>query len=777
MPKTKITFGVQGGSGAIVARTGGKTAINSGTVVLYGETVREGESLTFTATPSVGYEVSHWIVNGEAVQFPGRVFIVPELQVEGGRYHAEVILQAFDPTAGRFDPCSALNNTNRGLMGMNLGSRNDAHAGFATIAGLDSTFTEAYLASLAPFGLLRFMDFTSTNNHVLINDWNATEETMWGEVIALANTTRADIWVCIPVNANDSYIQALAELMHRHLNPYTKVYVEWGNEVWGFEAQQKVNRKMAEERGIPNDNRHIYDTHQNWWLWPDYFHFAQRTAEIAFIFRSVFGEDDRPIDTSSRVRPVLTWQIMPNAFAPMVEWLQGTTHTPNISDPKFRNPHEYIWAVGIAPYFQEPHTVLANDVDTIHHFMLNSIEGQMEVLKSVVDNAAAAGFIGGAITYEGGPHYQGGGEVGLTNLGTRTKAQKHPIMVDLMNYYITNAWFGLGGSTYTHFSHLGASMQWGHWGCKDNLSLEQFQTAAKYLSLVWVSRQPRGTTVSRPSLPLEPPFANPILNPSFENANPGEHWNLGVGWSVCSGEATDGQQSLLFDGLAEGISETRSRQFTLSQDTDFILSFWHKGAGNIAICGKSGEIVAKALKSEGWVEYLLPLFTGNDMYFEIKLTSTLGEKARFDFFNIDKNHIVNPSFERGIAPWAHGLGWIGEQPHVCTTEQAANGTTSLKIFGEITPEGLNSNQFTLQPDTEYRLCFDSMGDGGFTAVTAGGAVEITTKPSDGWVNNEICFNTSGFSTLTGNLRISTASAISATYVDNFILAVKRVTVS
>ena len=793
-----LTHGVQGGTGEVVARANGRTGITSGTVVPNGSGVSEGFSLAFMATPADGYEVSHWIVNGAPVQFVGRLFTIPYLHGVGAAgaltFDVQVAFQPADITGGRFDLNSSRNTTYRGQLGINI--NRDASA-IVSGSGLNSVFSDAFMASMAPFGLIRFMNYTNTNNHFTIHDWNAAEATLWGEVIALSNATNADIWICIPANASDAYIRTLAELMQANLNPYINVYVEWGNEIWGFENQRNVNRRMAQERGIPTDSRNIWAAHQLWWEWTDYFHFAQRTAEIAFIFRDVFNEDDRDIDHDSRVRPVLTWQVIPNAFAPMIEWLDGTTHTPFHSDPKFRNPHTYLWAVGIAPYFSEPQVALANCIDVIHRHMLNSIEAQQNTLQAIIDNAAAAGLLGGAVTYEGGPHYNAGGMDGSTNLVIRTAAQDHPLMIDLMNYYIMNFWFGLGGSWYTHYRHLGGAAPWGHWGVKNDLSLEQFKNATKYASLQWISRQPRGTTVSRPNVPPPPPFESPIRNPSFEYLNPQAHWNLGLGWSIDRYEAADGENALRFDGSVStpgGWFEVNTPEFTLEQHTDYVFSFWHKGEAGfkVIVGGATGEFYAITEYSDVWVEYLVPFYTGTGALFNVKIghewnanPETNPEPGRlwdgdawFDFFFIDENLIYNPSFERGMDGWGHGLGWIGTQDFARTNTQAFHQNHSLRIFGEITPDGLISNQFTLRANMDYRFIFYSMGCGNLNVPIniADVDVSLTTQPNTNWTRYETRFTSAGMETLTGNLRPSTVGPVTAAYIDNFMLFIGRVPV-
>jgi len=821
-----LTHGVQGGQGEVIARANGRTGITSGTVVPNGGAVSEGFSIAFTATPAADYEVKHWIVNGEVVHFIGRLFTVVDLQGVGSAnaltFDAQVVFQPIDPTGGRFDPYSSRNVTNRGRMGINI---NRGSGILSTSAGLNSVVSETFLASMAPFGVIRFMNYTNTNGHFVISDWNATEEAMWGEVIAISNATNADIWVCIPVNASDAYIQTLANMLHTHLNPNIRVYVEWGNEVWGFENQQNVNRRMATEAGIidnrPAALRNPYRVYNVWWYFTDYFHFAQRTAEIAFIFRDVFNEDSRPIDEDSRVRPVVTWQVIPNAFEPMWDWLNGViplegypdwhpNGTPGQgvrSDTRFRNPHEYIWAVGIAPYFSEPHVTLANDVDTIHRHMLNSIEGQRNRLQAIIDNAAAAGLVGGAITYEGGPHYvTSPGISGDINLITRTAAQDHPTMVSLMNYYIMNFWFDLGGGIYTHYRHLGAPSPFGHWGVKNDMSLEQFKFATKYESLSWISQQTRETIMSRPELPPPPPFANPITNPSFEGANPANGWNLGPGWSIDTTESIDGFNSMhVVSRYREWQQTSWGQTLEVPANTDLVLSFWHKGMAGYkviirpgdgreyyVITGQNNDCFMEP--NEEWTEYLISFNTGNSIAFELIIGHEWNGnewrdpqyrpnpipghfwdgEAWFDFFHLDENLIYNPSFERGMDGWGHGLGWIGAQAFERVNTQAQHLNHSLRIYGEIIHDGLNTNQFTFANNTRYRFLFYHMGDGGFRTqipITSG-LVDIVTEPKVSWARYETWFTTAGMSALTGNVMTS-SQVINDAFVDNFMLFQSR----
>ncbi len=109
-------------------------------------------------------------------------------------------------------------------------------------------FSPAFLAMLANFRVLRFMDWSRTNGSPL-SSWagrplptDATWATDRGvplEVaIQLSNALSADPWLNVPVMADDSYITEMAKLVHRLLGPSQQVYVEYSNEVWNSDFSQ-----------------------------------------------------------------------------------------------------------------------------------------------------------------------------------------------------------------------------------------------------------------------------------------------------------------------------------------------------------------------------------------------------------------------------------------------------------------------------------------------------------------------------------------------------------
>lgn len=123
---------------------------------------------------------------------------------------------------------------------------------------------------------LRFLDFASINDATIVN-WTDRVPMSWPQwaggllpypgapweaAIAMANAIGADVWVQVPLTANDAYVVALAELlqvrgcvmivsinetpqngrgMQSNLASNATIYTEFSNEVWndGFEQEHQ----------------------------------------------------------------------------------------------------------------------------------------------------------------------------------------------------------------------------------------------------------------------------------------------------------------------------------------------------------------------------------------------------------------------------------------------------------------------------------------------------------------------------------------------------------
>ena len=105
--------------------------------------------------------------------------------------------------------------------------------------GFENTWwTQVYsplmLEKLAPYGTLRFMEWTYTNGQtdanwadkVLPTDRTYTKNGVaWEEVIHLSNLLGKNAWINIPYLATPDYITQLATLFLNKLEPNLDIYV------------------------------------------------------------------------------------------------------------------------------------------------------------------------------------------------------------------------------------------------------------------------------------------------------------------------------------------------------------------------------------------------------------------------------------------------------------------------------------------------------------------------------------------------------------------------
>lgn len=183
------------------------------------------------------------------------------------------------------------------------------------------TFTKEFIQAMKKFKVIRTMDLVSTNTNPTAT-WS--ERTLpsfvgmtgdkgqsWELLVALANATERDLWINLPVKADDEYIRNLALLLRYGSDgvmPYTsrqtqpkypplktgiKVYVEYGNEVWNFApgfngfrwALELANlHRMNPAHPIANDGV-VGDQYLALRRW-----IAFRSAQISQTFRQVWGD-------------------------------------------------------------------------------------------------------------------------------------------------------------------------------------------------------------------------------------------------------------------------------------------------------------------------------------------------------------------------------------------------------------------------------------------------------------------------------------------------------
>ncbi len=321
-------------------------------------------------------------------------------------------------------------STNSGITNVVL-MRPDA-VGSTTSLPSTRIFNPPFLAALSDFAALRTMDLSATNGNEIAHWSDRTRPgdasqaignpgaptggwegpgAAWEYAVLLANTTGKDLWINVPLNADDDYITKLAQLTKYGSDgatPYTSaqtspvwpglnsnlhLYVEFSNEVWNtasaFAGTENHTEAVAEvgAGGSPLN----FDGDANDWNWA-WRRPAEKTVQISTIFRSVWG-DAAMMNT---VRPVLESQLTyPNGpllqeMHLMVDYYDNPA---KVSSP--HPPNYYIYGLGGSAYYGP------TDLSSVNSIFSTMATGFVSYVQEDVDWALPFGVR--RIAYEGGP--------------------------------------------------------------------------------------------------------------------------------------------------------------------------------------------------------------------------------------------------------------------------------------------------------------------------------------------------------------------------------------
>jgi hypothetical protein len=389
-----------------------------------------------------------------------------------------VILQFTDTRRSPGDPADS------GIRNLRL-----IRPGYA--ADTTQLFTNEYHHCLesAAFSTIRFMGVLATNDNI---EWNGTRTGSqswssrklptdasvdpieplnkkdgwpWEYAVELCNETNMDMWINIPISANDDYIRQLATLLKSSLKPGLHIYIEDSNEVWNFGfLQYSWNKARAVEEVKAGSAPYNYDNVNQPEIWGQRRH-AQRVRDDVAIFASVFGA----AEVNHRIRGILAGCTPdPQGFfiggrlPGMLEYLRATGG----------DPAKDIYAISMAIYYGGKAASAAqgtehDTVDQVLEDMRADAERSVKDRRAMVALARQYRLPGGFCAYESGPAL---GIGSTTNLANRIEAIRDPRQADIYRENFASCFWDLGGNLAMQFALEGAYTRYGAWGLTDDLS-------------------------------------------------------------------------------------------------------------------------------------------------------------------------------------------------------------------------------------------------------------------------------------------------------------------
>ncbi|NBC08888.1 MAG: T9SS type A sorting domain-containing protein [Bacteroidetes bacterium] len=251
--------------------------------------------------------------------------------------------------------------------------------------------------------------------------------TAYEHMIDICNLTGSDLWITVPVMANDNFVTQLAGLIKNRLADSLNIFVEYSNESpwhYWFEYHDSVEPAEVGLAGFPGDDGAIYAGHK----------YAARAAEVLQLFDEAFGsESDRLIGV---LGAQFGWTAMLEQELEAVEWL---------------GKMELFDAFSPAPYVGDAAPVTAHWPDTeavfdsLDYYVQGIMDGSIAPGPSGDKGDPFTDFINLAaaydkqlVAYEAGQHFTSW-QAGLTEEQVTT-LNLHPRMYGWYQQYM-QGWF------------------------------------------------------------------------------------------------------------------------------------------------------------------------------------------------------------------------------------------------------------------------------------------------------------------------------------------------
>nr|WP_320133087.1 fibronectin type III domain-containing protein [uncultured Holophaga sp.] len=361
--------------------------------------------------------------------------------------------------------------------------------GYATDGS--AVFTAPFLSALGKVSVVRMMDWTQTNGN-LTEHWSQRRTPLHfykaGEAytgpggatwaasssstgvalehqIQLCNTLGRDMWVNIPVAADDDYVRKIALALrygtdgtdpytstqtnpvYPPLDPSLHLYIEYGNEIWNYAGGFQcfgVIHDIVLSLSSTHPVRALAPSGSGEYQWL-YIYPGYRMGVISDLFRGVYGD----ASMMSRVRPLLMTQQgnANNTLSLPLNWLAayGQSLSPQ------RTVASYLYGAGGSGYYgvnTEPSDL--TDLDAF--FASGNYPATGNVKGFGVDSLWTSNSGLKHVAYEGGPSLDSCTAVQARAINADTRMQD---MVEQTHA----AWSAQGGDLLVYYCLVGAA-QW-----------------------------------------------------------------------------------------------------------------------------------------------------------------------------------------------------------------------------------------------------------------------------------------------------------------------------
>lgn len=297
----------------------------------------------------------------------------------------------------------------------------------------------------------------------------------WEWVILIANQTRRDVWINVPVNASGSsatdktsYAYQLASLLKHGdaatgyvgLYPNVNIYVEYTNEPWhnGFPEGPWVQQAAIDSVNAGGSNLN-YDGSTDTYVWRMRY-VTKRTIEIGEIFKRVFN------DNPSRIRPVLD-----NAWV-AVPWANTDIDDLKYVNDNYGPPSNFLYGLSTTGYYAS-----STDSDVAAVQAGEMAASDQNRIQYLAQRAITTYYGLHSLVYEGGE-----GETGNESLNpiwgpptdptlpTLFATSRDPGMASVEEHDLLDNWYPSGGDLYNQFSLVGKYSSYGFWGLSEDLT-------------------------------------------------------------------------------------------------------------------------------------------------------------------------------------------------------------------------------------------------------------------------------------------------------------------